>query len=76
MAKQTKTELEKKIELAQATGKYMIAVWQLNGTNIELFRLTNMFPTADLEPAIKLLQDNLKKDQPSNPPAIPVKTSK
>lgn len=55
-----KDELTVALEAAKASGKYMVAVWRVADDKLELFRVTEGFPLADVPTALEMLKEDLK----------------
>lgn len=59
MKKPKKSEEVLAVEKAINQGRYMLAIWNMEGDQITLYRKTDHFPVADFETAITLLRKDL-----------------
>lgn len=61
LAGQIPVEILQQIATAIASGSWMVAVWRVADGQVHLDRTTISFPNGDLDIAMQLLADNLKK---------------
>ena len=54
-----KDELTVALEAAKASGKFMVAIWRVQDDKLELFRVTEGFPLADVPTALGMLKDDM-----------------
>jgi hypothetical protein len=59
MKRATKDKVLDQYQKAKAAGKYMVAVWHVEDGKLNLFRLTNAFPFADIAEALDMLTQDL-----------------
>lgn len=53
-------ELFKQLQVAKTSGSYMVAIWKIKNNRLDLFRMTENFPCAEVLSALDLLYGNLE----------------
>jgi len=61
LANQIPVEILQQLAAAVATDAWMVGVWRVADGRVYLDRTTINFPNGDLDTAVQLLEDNLKK---------------